>query len=104
MHIAVSHACAAVCRITVEPHQWQTTLPQHVPCIARPQVLAWDKQACTPAVGAGSRRVKLMALLSVVQDVESSDSVLPVTYPQLHNMVEPGGALVTQGNLLTWLA
>lgn len=45
-----------------------------------------------------------MALLSVVQDVESSDSVLPVTYPQLHNMVEPGGALVTQGNLPTWLA
>lgn len=25
------------------------------------------------------------------QDVEASDSVLPVTYPMLHNMVEPGG-------------
>lgn len=31
-------------------------------------------------------------LLLGVQDAEATDTVLPVTYPQLHNMVEKGGA------------
>jgi hypothetical protein len=35
----------------------------------------------------------LMAcLLLGLQDAEATDTVLPVTYPQLHNMVEKGGA------------
>jgi hypothetical protein len=30
--------------------------------------------------------------LTTRPDVEASDKVLPVTYPKLHNMCEPGGA------------
>jgi hypothetical protein len=26
-----------------------------------------------------------------MQNAEATDTILPVTYPQLHNMVEPGG-------------
>lgn len=28
-----------------------------------------------------------------LQDAEATDTVLPVTYPQLHNMVEPGDTI-----------
>jgi pyruvate kinase len=51
-------------------------------------------QACSqPQTVVTSGASLTVGAVACAQDVEATDTVLPVTYPQLHNMIEPGDTI-----------